>query len=61
MAYGSLDSKDWIINPTNELIQTLQVRNYEGLKFTPQAFEGETHISVYPVTLTHGLKIVFKR
>jgi predicted alpha/beta superfamily hydrolase len=61
MAYGSLDSKDWIINPTNELIQTLQARNYEGLKFTPQAFEGETHISVYPVALAHGLKTVFKR
>jgi predicted alpha/beta superfamily hydrolase len=61
MAYGSLDNKDWIINPTNELIQTLQVRNYKGLKFTSQAFEGETHISVYPVALTHGLKTVFKR
>jgi predicted alpha/beta superfamily hydrolase len=61
MAYGSLDSKDWIINPTNELIQTIQVRNYEGLRFTPQVFEGETHISVYPVALTHGLKTIFKR
>jgi predicted alpha/beta superfamily hydrolase len=61
MAYGSLDNKDWIINPTNELIQTIQVRNYEGLKFIPQVFEGETHISVYPVALTHGLKTLFKR
>ena len=61
MAYGSLDNKDWIINPTNELMQTLQVRNYEGLKFISQVFVGETHISVYPVALTHGLKTVFKR
>jgi predicted alpha/beta superfamily hydrolase len=61
IAYGTLDDKDWIINPTNELVRTLQVHNYEGLKFTPQVFEGETHISVYPVALTHGLKTIFKK
>ena len=61
MAYGSSDDKDWVIDPTNELIQILQTRKYEGLKFTQQVFKGETHISVYPVALTHGLKTVFKR
>jgi len=61
MAYGSSDDKDWVIDPTNEFIQILQTRKYEGLKFTQQIFKGETHISVYPVALTHGLKTVFKR
>jgi predicted alpha/beta superfamily hydrolase len=61
MAYGSLDDNDWVISPTNELIQIMQTHKYEGLKFIPQIFSGETHISVYPVALTHGLKAVFKR
>jgi predicted alpha/beta superfamily hydrolase len=61
LAYGSQDDNDWVINPTNEFIQVVQMRKYEGLKFTQQVFKGETHISVYPVALTHGLKAVFKR
>jgi uncharacterized protein len=61
VAYGSLDSKEWVINSTNELIMTIQNRKYEGLKFTSQVFEGETHISVFSTALTNGLKTVFKR
>ena len=49
------------LKPTNELIQAIQMRNYEGLKFVPQIFEGETHISVYGTALTHGLMTIFKR
>jgi uncharacterized protein len=60
MAYGSSDSKDWVIDPTNALIPIVQMHKYEGLKFIPQVFNGETHISVFPVALTHGLKAVFK-
>jgi predicted alpha/beta superfamily hydrolase len=61
MTYGSLDSKEIIINSTNELVQTIQKHNYEGLKFTPRIFEGETHISVFSTALTNGLKTIFKR
>ncbi len=61
MAYGSLDDKDWVIDPTNELIQTMQGHKYDSLKFITQVFNGETHISVCPIALTHGLKAVFKR
>jgi hypothetical protein len=61
MACGSLDDKDLIINPVNEFIKTIQMRNYVGLKFVSQIFEGETHISVYATALTHGLKTIFKR
>lgn len=61
MAYGSLDNNDWVINPTTELIKIMEMHKYEGLKFTQQVFKGETHISVFPVALTHGLKLVFKR
>ena len=61
VAYGSLDSKESVINSTSDLIQTIQNRKYEGLKFTSRIFEGETHISVYPTALTNGLKTIYKR
>lgn len=61
VAYGSLDSKESVINSTSDLIQTIQNRKYEGLKFTSRIFQGETHISVYPTALTNGLKTIFKR
>lgn len=61
MTYGSLDSKEVIINSTNELMQTIQKRNYERLRFATRIFEGETHISVFPTALTNGLKSIFER
>jgi predicted alpha/beta superfamily hydrolase len=60
IAYGSLDDKDWIINPTDEFFKNIKMHNYNGLKFVPQIFEGETHISVYSTALTNGLKTLFK-
>jgi len=60
MAYGTLDDKDLIINPTDEFIKNIKMHNYNGLKFVPQIFEGETHISVYSTALTNGLKTLFK-
>lgn len=59
VAYGSMDSKRWVINPTNEIIDKIQTRNYEGLKFDSRIFEGETHISVFSTALTNGLKTLF--
>jgi uncharacterized protein len=61
LAYGSLDNRDWTIDPTNELLKVIQKRNYEGFRFTSKIFTGETHVSVFPVALTHGLKTVFRR
>ena len=61
LAYGSLDNRDWTIDPTNELLKVITKHNYEGFKFNNQVFSGETHISVFPVALTHGLKMVFRR
>jgi uncharacterized protein len=61
LAYGSSDNSDWVINPTTELLKMVDSHKYVGFKFTQQVFKGETHISVFPVALTHGLKLVFKR
>jgi uncharacterized protein len=61
MAYGSLDDNKWVKDPSNELIRIVQSHKYQSLNFITQVFTGETHISVYPAALTHGLKAVFKR
>ena len=61
IAYGSLDNKSWVIDPTKEFISRIQLHNYEGLKFVPEILEGETHISSYGPALTHGLKALFRR
>jgi len=61
VAYGSLDDKDWTINPTDEFLKAVQEHNYSGLKFYSEIFKGETHISVYPEAMTHGLKKMFRR
>ena len=60
MAYGTLDiNKVLVVNPSKDFIQTIQNHNYTGLKFVPEVFEAETHISVYATALTHGLKTIF--
>ena len=60
LTYGSLDNKMLIIDPTNELIQMIQMHNYQGLKLVTQVFEGETHVSVYSTAVTNGMKTLFK-
>jgi uncharacterized protein len=60
LAYGTLDDKDWTINPTNEFIKAVQGHSYAGFKFATEVFKGETHISVYPMAMTHALKLLFK-
>jgi uncharacterized protein len=60
IAYGSLDSKEVIISPTTELIEMIQMHNYNGLRMVTRVFEGETHMSVPSVAITNGLKTLFK-
>jgi predicted alpha/beta superfamily hydrolase len=60
LAYGTLDDEKWTKNPSDEFIHAVQSHNYGGLKFSTEIFKGETHISVYPIALTHGLKLLFK-
>jgi uncharacterized protein len=59
ISYGSLDYKDWVINPSDEFIKMIRIHNYKGLTFVPKIFEGETHISVFSTALTNGLKTIF--
>ncbi len=43
-----------------ELDALLKDRRYKGLKLTTHVFEGETHQSVIPATMSRGLREVFK-
>jgi predicted alpha/beta superfamily hydrolase len=60
LAYGTLDDDKWTKSPSDEFIRTVQNHNYNGLKFSTEIFKGETHISVYPMALTHALKLLFR-
>ena len=58
--YGSLDLEG-VIQPTKDLIQSIQEHNYKGLRLATHVFEGETHTSVAPFYFTSGLKAIFKQ
>jgi uncharacterized protein len=60
-AYGSLDNKEVVIDPANELIRMIQMHNYKGLRMVKKEFEGETHMSVPSVAITNGLKTIFRQ
>lgn len=57
------------MNPSRLLMVTnmqamasvLEQRNYPSLRLTQHVFEGETHLSVIPATLSRGLRAVFAR
>jgi predicted alpha/beta superfamily hydrolase len=37
----------------------LRARNYQGLDFDTQIFDGETHLSVIPTTISRGLRYIY--
>jgi predicted alpha/beta superfamily hydrolase len=41
------------------LVRRLESRRYPGLELTAHVFEGETHLSVIPATMSRGLRVVF--
>jgi len=43
-----------------ELNEVLVSRKYAGLELTMHRFEGETHLSVIPATMSRGLREIFK-
>ena len=51
--------KQAFVSNVYRLEAALRSRNNPGLKLERQIFEGETHMSVYPGAVTHGLGSVF--
>lgn len=56
---GSLEEERFI-EPWKEFIQSLQKHNYSGLKLTSEISSNETHYTIIPHIITHGLVNVFK-
>lgn len=42
-----------------KMSDTLMSREYHGLEMKFRVFEGETHMSVFPTTIIHGLRYLF--
>jgi predicted alpha/beta superfamily hydrolase len=58
---GDLDDQEKLIDPWQEFISIVEGRQYEDFILTTEIAAGETHISVYPLGLTRGLKVVFSQ
>jgi len=57
-AVGSLES-EFFKKPWEQLIGNLKSRQYNGMKLKAEIAEGETHYTIIPYIVTHGLKSVF--
>jgi len=57
LAYGDQEGRSALAR-FRRLVQLLDSRHYEGLRWMSQVFPDETHMSIYPVAFTHGLKSV---
>jgi uncharacterized protein len=59
--YSALGTEDEeaVKEPWHRFNAQLTGRGYAELRFQSEVFQGETHISVFPIALTHGLKWLF--
>ena len=48
-----------MVSNVRRMSETLEGRRYPGLDLTTHYFEGETHLSVLPATLSRGIREVF--
>jgi len=55
---GSLES-ELFVSPWKQLTNNLKLRGYKGLKLKTEMAAGETHYTIIPYIVTHGLKSVF--
>jgi uncharacterized protein len=58
MSVGSCESARMVAG-FQEMANVIQNRQYEDLELITHIFEGETHISVVPATISRGLRAIF--
>ena len=60
-AVGSLEAEPMrpMVSTMTSMTARMGSRNYRDFRLKSQTFEGETHNTVFPVALTHGLAFVF--
>lgn len=59
LAAGENDGRN-IIEDLSRLEKLLKKRNYEGLAYRVRFFPDETHRTVFPIAVSHGLRFVFE-
>ena len=55
---GSLEGP-FMVDPWKRLVASIKEHNYKGLQLKDEIAEGETHYTIIPFIVTHGLKSVF--
>ena len=60
-AVGSLEEEPMrpMVSSMTGMTERIGSRKYQGLRLKSQVFAGETHNTVFPVALTHGLAFIF--
>ena len=58
MSDGELETAN-MLSSMRQLASALTRRKYEGLQLHTRIFEGESHMTTFPVALTRGLTTVF--
>lgn len=61
ISVGSEESEEKYFNPIDEMVSTIEERNYKGLNLQTKVFEGGTHLLGPPEALGYGLVSVFGR
>jgi predicted alpha/beta superfamily hydrolase len=62
-AVGSEEEKEFatyaMVSNLLMLVETLKSRKYQGFEFQSHIFEGESHVSVIPATVSRGLRSIY--
>ena len=63
IVYTAIGSQEGplMIDPWNRLIDSMKEHNYSGLAMKEEIAEDETHYTIIPFFVTHGLKYVFSK
>jgi uncharacterized protein len=48
-----------MVTDLQAFVHTLEKRRYEGLRLRSYVFDGETHVSVIPGTISKGLRFIY--
>ncbi|KHD05334.1 hypothetical protein PN36_15285 [Candidatus Thiomargarita nelsonii] len=59
VSIGSEENYELGMVDYNKFVKVLKQRNYTDLQWSSHIFEGETHVSVLPATISRGLRAIY--
>lgn len=59
LSVGTDERRERMVEPLRRFVEQLEQRSYDGLDLRVHYFEGETHDSAVPGTISRGLRAVF--